>query len=158
MIRFAIFGAGEYAHDLRRAADKLQPEMLRNLHRASALLVGEAQKWFRGSRTRALYTIRGGRRVKRPHPLPVTSPPHMLGVFEGYYRQQINYGLSSLGKTMTSEVGPAGVIYARIHEFGGRTGRGHGAYMPPRPVLTPAIAKTQEAVFGLLGQSFKVLK
>jgi hypothetical protein len=32
----------------------------------------------------------------------------------------------------------AGVVYARIHELGGWTGRKHRTYLPPRPSLRPA--------------------
>lgn len=40
--------------------------------------------------------------------------------------------------TIVGEVG-ATAIYARIHEFGGNTGRNHATYLPPRPYLQPAI-------------------
>lgn len=39
----------------------------------------------------------------------------------------------------SGRVGPT-AAYARIHELGGRTGRGHRTVLPPRPHLQPAWA------------------
>ncbi len=44
-------------------------------------------------------------------------------------------------------------VYARIHEYGGDTGRGHATHLPPRPYIAPSVdddvasgALTQAAV------------
>jgi phage gpG-like protein len=31
------------------------------------------------------------------------------------------------------------VVYSRIQELGGRTGRNHATYLPPRPYMRPAL-------------------
>lgn len=36
-------------------------------------------------------------------------------------------------------VGPVDVVYSRIQELGGRAGRGHMTYLPPRPYMRPAL-------------------
>lgn len=33
----------------------------------------------------------------------------------------------------------SGIAYARIHEVGGWTGRGHATYLPPRPYVAPTV-------------------
>lgn len=137
--------------DLTKASLSFGAEVEKNLRLASEGVTTEAKRNFRGSRTRSLYTIRGGRRVKRNPPLPITSPPNMLGVFEGRYRQAITYSVSKSGSRYLSEVGPVGIPYAPAHEFG--TGR-----LPARPVLTPAVEKRQEETFRLIGLSFRVLR
>lgn len=38
--------------------------------------------------------------------------------------------------------GDATVRYARIHEYGGRTGAGHRSYIPKRPYMRPAFEET----------------
>lgn len=45
-----------------------------------------------------------------------------------------------------------GVIpYARIHEYGGQTGRNHAATMPPRPYIGPSIkAMNDEDLAGII--------
>jgi hypothetical protein len=40
----------------------------------------------------------------------------------------------------------ASVVYSRIHELGGWTGRGHRTYLPPRPSLRPAWRLSQPQV------------
>lgn len=36
-------------------------------------------------------------------------------------------------------VGPVDVVYSRIQELGGWTGRRHATYLPPRPYMRPAL-------------------
>ena len=40
------------------------------------------------------------------------------------------------------------IVYARIHELGGRTGRGKKTYLPPRPYIAPTVI----AMRGQLGR------
>lgn len=145
-----ILGLGELRSDTKEAEQKIRPELRKNLELASQLVVGATGHQFRGSRTRAKYMIRGGRRVRRKPPGIVTAPPHMLARFEGYYARAISYTVSQAGNKLTSEVGPVAVAYARRHEFG-------TLGMPRRPVLTPAVEQTEKQVFALLERSFRVL-
>ncbi len=39
------------------------------------------------------------------------------------------------------------IPYARIHEYGGQTGRNHAATMPPRPYIGPAMQSFQDGNF-----------
>jgi phage gpG-like protein len=39
------------------------------------------------------------------------------------------------------------IPYARIHEYGGQTGRNYAATMPPRPYIGPAMQSFQEGIF-----------
>lgn len=36
------------------------------------------------------------------------------------------------------------IVYARIQELGGRTGRGHRTHLPPRPYVAPALVESAE--------------
>lgn len=42
------------------------------------------------------------------------------------------------------------IPYARIHEYGGQTGRNHAATMPPRPYIGPAFKQFQQKEMGNL--------
>ena len=146
-----ILGLKELKDDVKDAERDFATEVERNIRDAADMVVGLAQRNFRGSRTRALYMIRGGRRVKRKPPRPITSPPHMLGVFEGTYKRAISRDVRRNGKMVTAEIGPVGIRYARRHEFG-------TLGMPQRMVLTPAVEDSRERNFAMLGQSFRVLR
>lgn len=146
-----ILGANELRQELATAGASVPGELEKNVRRAGEIVTSAAQRNFKGSRTRALYQILNGKRVRRKPPWPVTSPPDMLGVFEGTYRRAISYDVTHVGTRVTAEVGPVKVVYAPVHEFG--LGR-----MPARPVLTPAVESNKERVFAMLGMTFQVLK
>lgn len=134
---------------------KVFPRQLeKNMRLAGEIVIGAARKQFKGSRTRAIYSISGGRRKKRKKPRPVTSPKDKLGIFEGAYTKSISLDARVTGpkkrRTFIVEVGPS-VVYAAAHEFG--TGN-----MPQRQVLTPAVAETANQVFRLIGKSMKVMQ
>lgn len=42
-------------------------------------------------------------------------------------------------------------VYARIHEFGGDTGRGHATHLPPRPYIAPSV--DDDVASGALSQA-----
>lgn len=46
-----------------------------------------------------------------------------------------------------------GVVYARIHEFGGKTGRGHAVNIPKRPYMLPALEKNTKKIVEILGKA-----
>lgn len=52
------------------------------------------------------------------------------------------------------------VVYARIHEFGGRTGRGHSTVIKARPYMTPPYERMVggQAIDFLLKEFDKILK
>lgn len=52
------------------------------------------------------------------------------------------------------------VVYARIHEFGGRTGRGHRTVIKARPYMTPPYERMVggQAIDFLLKEFDKILK
>lgn len=145
-----IVGATELRRELETARKNVMPEAERNVRRASEVVLGSAVRQFQGSRTRSLYEIKGGKRVTRKPPRPVTSPPDRLGVFEGTYRRGITYDVSRTGKIVQSEIGPVGIVYAHRHEFG-------ILGMPQRQVLTPAVEETKKRVFEIIERTFTVL-
>lgn len=68
--------------------------------------------------------------------------PH-LRVQTGRLWQGIHAKRAGKGRV---QVGP-NVIYGRIHEFGGKAGRGHRVNIPARPYLYPALdEKRQDAI------------
>lgn len=150
-IKIRFLGVTAMRRQLDRAQRRFGPEMEKNLRKSGEIVVSAAKREFRGNRTRALYEISKGRRRKREFPRPITSPPHMLGVWTGQYRKSITYDLRhKTRRTYAIEVGPEGIIYARAHEFG--IGR-----MPQRQVLTPGVKKSERKVVQLLGTTFKVI-
>lgn len=50
---------------------------------------------------------------------------------------------------VSAEVG-SNVVYARIHEYGGLTGRRHLVNMPARPYLRPSVITMKPAVYNLI--------
>lgn len=146
-----ILGANEFRQELATAGASVPAALEDKIRKAAELVTNESKKNFKGWRTKALYEIVNGKRVRRKPPLPVTSPPDMLGAFENHYKKAISYSVTHAGTRVTAEVGPIGIIYARVHEFG--LGR-----IPPRPVLTPAVEKTTERIYKYIGMTFQVLK
>ena len=70
----------------------------------------------------------------------LTGPrPGFLGVVSGRLRASISVQTAQKsGNNYVAKIG-TNVVYAAIHEFGGRTGRGKGFMMKPRPFMQPAI-------------------
>lgn len=56
----------------------------------------------------------------------------------GSLRRSIRVNRSGLPRHV--DVG-SDLVYARVHELGGRAGRGGSVNLPPRPYLTPALEK-----------------
>lgn len=79
-----------------------------------------------------------------PHP-PGTKTPSPawvgpVGLISGHLRRGVRVdGPWQVSMTrVEGEVGPT-AVYARIHELGGFTGRGHRTYLPPRPYHRPTL-------------------
>jgi len=70
----------------------------------------------------------------------LTGPrPKYLGVVTGRLRASITATPAiKTGSGYKTSIG-TNVVYGRIHELGGKTGRGYGVKIPPRPFLRPAI-------------------
>jgi hypothetical protein len=67
---------------------------------------------------------------------PLADPP---GQITGKLRQSVRQSAARRAgfATYSTSVGPT-LIYGRIQELGGITGRGHRTVLPPRPYLAPA--------------------
>jgi phage gpG-like protein len=65
--------------------------------------------------------------------------PTILGVRTGRLRSSIaTTPAQKSGDTYYCTIG-TNVVYARIHEYGGQTGRNHAVNMPKRPFMRPAV-------------------
>jgi len=149
-VRVEIIGGKRLERDLAVAGVNFMPAMERNVTKAAALVVGQAQRNVTGgTRTGAKYKIKGGQKVRRKKPLPVTAKRGQLAVFEGRLRQSITADVSVRGKVVEAEVGPL-VHYGKDHEEGLNGQK-------KRPFLDPALKRKQEAVFRLIGKTFKVI-
>lgn len=77
----------------------------------------------------------------RSHPrgTRTPSPPgDAPALVSGALRRSITVKVSTEGLTAKAEIGPT-IIYGRIQELGGATGRGHAVHLPPRPYMKPAL-------------------
>jgi len=150
MLNVRLVGDKKFKKELERGARRIIPETEKRLRRVSAFVVGDAQKQFKGSRTRALYKISGGRRVKRKKPRAVTSPANKLGIFTGQYRKSISFAIERKRRKLRSVIGPVGIIYAAVHEFGT-----HG--QKKRQVLTPAVKMNEQRITRELGKVWRTV-
>jgi len=65
--------------------------------------------------------------------------PTRLGVVTGRLRSSItSTPTQKEGNTYFARIG-TNVVYGRIHEYGGMTGRNHSVNMPKRPFMRPAV-------------------
>lgn len=142
-IKVTFIGEKKLLKDLRAAKDKFNPRLRQQLAKAAEVVVGKARQQFVGSRTRSFYRISGGKRVARRPPWPVTAPPKKLGIFSGHYRKQISKTVKGRGRRLYAEIGPVGIRYAAVHEFGT-----HG--QKKRPVLGPALEQSRGEVERIL--------
>src|SRR5690606_33246710 len=81
---------------------------------------------------------------KRSHPrgTPTPSPPGQPPAkISGHLRDHvITVPARQAGAhRWVAMAGPDGVVYARIQEKGGVTGRNHATTLPPRPYVLPAV-------------------
>lgn len=53
--------------------------------------------------------------------------------------------------------GPDGVVYARIQNQGGITGRGHRTVIPPRPYMLPAVTASRAAAHEAGARAFRAV-
>lgn len=58
------------------------------------------------------------------------------------------------GPVWEAQVGPAGVVYARIQELGGITGAGHRTVLPPRPYMLPAQQGSTDMILFTMTQAW----
>lgn len=153
MIRVRVVGAKDLADDIQRAGRRLPSELVKKMRRATELTLRYAkEKRFKGSRTRALYQIKGGKRVKRKNPRPVTAPPGILGVFEGTYRSSLTGSIRRKPRGVRSIIGPGvRLAYPIAHELGLNG-------MPKRPVLEPSIDENVERIERVLGTALEVIR
>lgn len=80
-----------------------------------------------------------------PTPSPPDTPPAMI---DGHLSRSLQPGgIVMTGAGAEEEVGPQGVVYARVQELGGRVGRGN--YIPARPYLKPAFEHRKEDIYAL---------
>lgn len=73
----------------------------------------------------------------------------VLRVRSGRLRSSIIGRAEQRGTEIIGVVG-SNVIYARIHELGGRAGRGHRTIIPARPYLKPAMEEKREEILKLI--------
>lgn len=74
-----------------------------------------------------------------PTPSPKGAPPAKVsGNLGRSIRQEPAAGARRISRYQFQVmVGPT-IVYGRIQELGGRTGRGHRTWLPPRPYIAPA--------------------
>ncbi|WP_067483763.1 hypothetical protein [Actinomadura hibisca] len=81
---------------------------------------------------------------RTPTPSPPGQPPAKIS---GRLRDKVTVTSArqiGAGRWMAA-AGPDGVVYARIQELGGVTGRNHMTVIPPRPYMRPAVREVRES-------------
>lgn len=84
---------------------------------------------------------------------PPNPPPGPLAIRQGNLARTVRVGdmrWSGRKVTGTLEAGSGEVLYARIHEMGGLTGRGGRVLMPARPYLRPALDDPETNIVGFV--------
>jgi len=152
-LRFLILAGAGTDERLRRAAAGLRTEIERALGRGGAILEREVKRQLSlGPRD----VTKRGRRLERFR--FSTNPTEHLRVrtdrLRGSVASRFEGGIRPYAAIRT---GPQRVPYARIHEFGGHTGRGAGFEMRPRPYLAPAIRETSGRLAEVLSAAYRPL-
>lgn len=82
---------------------------------------------------------------------PTPSPPgHPPSLISGSLRRSVKVrGPRSTGDGWEAHVGPT-IVYGRIQEFGGMTGRGHRTRLPARPYVGPATRESARTIRALI--------
>lgn len=58
-------------------------------------------------------------------------------------------GPTGISGTYEASVGPT-MVYGRIQELGGKTGRGHRVTLPARPYMDPALKASKQDILGIM--------
>lgn len=125
LIGFEIRGDREAAAGLRGESAKVHAAMRRGVALAAHHLQSRIQ-------TKLSLTSHA---PGTPTPSPPGHPPSLI---TGSLRRSVKVrGPRSTGDGWEAHVGPT-IVYGRIQEFGGRTGRGHRTHLPARPYVGPA--------------------
>ena len=123
---------------MQRAGKKFPSEMKKRMDKAANIIVRETQL----------------RLNRHTHPVgtprPATFPQNELGKMSGDLQRRITSDVTRGGRSIKAEVGPVFIKYARRHELGTRG-------MPKRPYLEPSVKATEDQVFEMIGQTFKVI-
>jgi len=137
-LRFSlkVKGTKGLARRIKRVADKADDGLLRAYRQAALLVVREAKQ-----RTDVQF-YHAGRPWKK------------TGSLKRSIREEVTREVGGVRAVVGT-----GLIYSRIHEYGGRAGRGHAAVIPARPYLEPALDAKHREIFELIAREFgKILK
>ena len=124
-------GTRELARKIRKVADKADDELLQSYKQAALLVVREAKQQT------DIQFYGAGRPWKKT----------------GTLKRSIKEDVRREGTGVRAVVG-SGLIYARIHEYGGKAGRGHAVTIPMRQYLRPALEAKQREIFELVASRF----
>jgi len=80
---------------------------------------------------------------------------NQLKIRTGNLRDSIQSSVKQEGDRVIGYLGAGSrsVLYARIHEFGGKSGRGYKATIPPRPYLSTAIRDNENELTKILNRN-----
>lgn len=86
-----------------------------------------------------------------PPPAPAGSPPARRS---GALQESIVVPPPVEGVGYAETLMGPDIVYGRIHELGGDTGRNHATHLEPRPYLTPSVEETYPANEALAAETF----
>ena len=119
--------------------------LVRGLNRSGVILTRQIKEHLTGP-SRKTVQKRLERAIKKTGLRRIGLAPDsnpFPGVETGSLRRSVTWDVDVPKKIL--RVGP-NMIYAAIHEFGGRAGRHLSAYIPPRPYVWPAWQKKKDRV------------
>jgi hypothetical protein len=127
---FKMIGLASMRKTLGASKGNLNRGIRQDFNVIGELLIGEIQKHIIGARA--------------------SNPPELLGRVNSRLAQSFGKEVKQKGGVIQLIVGTS-VEYARIHEFGGRAGRGLSVTIPARPYAQPSIEAKQDEITEILG-------
>jgi phage gpG-like protein len=137
----------EGAKEFQRAMDETIAKQAAAAREALALSAHEVER-------QAKEELSIGSHAKgEPTTSPPGEPPDLVG---GKLRQSVTVkGPTPAGKnSWEAQIGPT-MIYGRIQELGGDTGRDGMTYLPPRPYMTPALQAAKDFMAAAFRKAWK---
>ncbi len=135
--------------DLDEEITRIRTKMEHTVLKAALFYEGRVKELLSGPRSGRIYGVPGHPHIPYQASAPGEPPASPLGDL----RKSITHTLPAWeGQDVFSEVGTS-LVYARILEFGGLTGRGHLTRILPRPYFAPSWLAAESEIEAILAEA-----